>query len=141
MRTMLLPLLLLAMPAQAVPPSESPGDPQAVEAIRLIEQGRPALSVPLLETVLAKLPGNPDLLTYLALALRQSGQKDAAAVRYAEALANDPWHMAALAYQGVLFLETGRPELAAANLEKLRGLCPGGCAEREELTREIARAR
>lgn len=141
MRPIILALLLLAMPARAVPPSDPPGDPQAVEAIRLIEQGRPALSVPLLETVLAKLPGNADLLTYLALALRQSGQKDAAAVRYAEALASDPWHMAALAYQGVLFLEAGQRDRAAANLERLRGLCPAGCAEHEELAREIARAR
>lgn len=139
MRAIGLCMLLAAMPAWAVPPAEKPGDPQAVEAVRLIEQGRPALSVPMLEAVLARLPGDPDLLTYLALALRQTGEFTAAEARYAEALAADPWHAAALAYQGVLYLETGRRERAVANLETLRGLCPAGCTEREELQRALAR--
>lgn len=134
-------LLLWTTPCLAVPPSEPPGDPQAVEAVRLIEQGRPSLSVPMLEAVLARRPSDPDLLTYLALALRQSGEYAASQARYAEALAADPWHLAALAYQGVLFLDTGAPDRAAANLATLRGLCPSGCPERDELAREFSRAR
>jgi len=138
MRRAALLAVLLAGPALAVPPADPPGDPMALEAIRLTEAGRYDLSVPMLESVLARLPGDPDILTYLALALRRTGRHAEAEARYAEALARDAAHLPALAYQGVLFLETGRREAAAANLRRLEALCPEGCAARDDLAREIA---
>jgi tetratricopeptide (TPR) repeat protein len=140
MRSLALALALLAAPAVAAPPDPME-DRQAREALRLQEAGRYDLSVPLLETVLARLPGDPDLLTYLALALRRSGRHAEAEARYAEALTRDAAHTPAIAYQGVLFLETGRRDLAEANLRRLEALCPNGCAAREDLAREIAARR
>jgi tetratricopeptide (TPR) repeat protein len=131
--------LLLAGPALAVLP-EPPGDPQVNEARRLIEGGRHELGLPLLEAALERLPGDPDILTYLAFAHRRAGRMEAALAAYAQALARDPDHAAALAYQGAAFLELGRRAEAEANLARLAAACPD-CAERETLAREIARAR
>ena len=133
-------LALLPVAAGAAPPDPLE-EPEAVQAVRLIETGQYDLSVPLLETVLARLPGDPDILTYLALALRRGARFAEAEARYAEALARDPAHRPAIAYQGVLFLETGRREMAEANLRRLEALCPQGCAEREDLAREVAARR
>lgn len=124
--------------AMAAPP-DPPADPVAADAIRLIQQGRSALSVPMLEEVLARRPGDPDLLTYLALALRMEGRREEAATRYEQALDRDAAHLPALAYQGVLFLQMGDRRRAEANLARLVALCPQGCPEREDLRRELAR--
>lgn len=120
-------------------PPDPPADPVAADAIRFIQQGRPALSVPMLEEVLTRRPGDPDLLTYLALALRLEGRREEAAARYEQALDRDAAHLPALAYQGVLFLQMGDRARAEANLARLVALCPEGCPEREDLRRELAR--
>jgi Flp pilus assembly protein TadD len=133
--------LLLAGGAGAAPPLDEPGDPDALEAVRLTQDGRYDLSVPALEAVLARLPDDPDLLTYLALALRRTGRPAEAEARYEQALARDAAHRPAIAYQGVLFLDTGRRERAEANLRRLEALCPQGCPERDDLAREIAARR
>ena len=39
----------------------------------------------------------------------------------------------ALEYQGELFIETNRIDLANANIKKLRNLCPNSCEELEKL--------
>lgn len=139
MRHWIIALLLVAGTAAAAPPPETSGDPVAAEAIRYIEQGRPALSIPMLESVIARLPGNPDLLTYLALALRLEGRHAEAAARYEQALARDAAYLPALAYQGILFLQTGQRDRAQANMNRLVALCRDGCPEREDLAREMAR--
>jgi tetratricopeptide (TPR) repeat protein len=140
MRRIVIAALLLPFAAGAAPPDPME-DPAATEAVRLQATGRYDLSVPLLESVLARLPGDPDVLTYLALALRSSGRHAEAEARYDQALARDPRHLPAIAYQGVLFLETGRRERAEANLRRLETLCPNGCPARDELAREVAARR
>lgn len=139
--TALLAIALLPASAGAVPPADPPGDPVALEAVRMVETGRYDLSVPMLESVLARLPGDPDILTYLALALRSTGRLAEAEARYTEALSRDAAHLPALAYQGVLFLQTGRRDRAEANLRRLEALCPTGCPARDELAREVAARR
>lgn len=133
-----LALVVLPLAAGAFPPEPAREDPVAIEAVRLSEAGRYDLSVPMLESVLARLPGDPDILTYLALALRRSGRLAEAEARYDQALSEDPAHLPAIAYQGVLFLETGRRDRAEANLRLLERLCPIGCASRDDLAREVA---
>jgi Flp pilus assembly protein TadD len=132
--------LLLPLAARAAPPDPME-DREVRQALALQDSGRHDLSVPLLEAVLARLPNDPDILTYLALALRRSGRMAEAETRYAQALARDANHAPAIAYQGVLFLETGRRDLAEANLRRLEALCPNGCAAREDLAREVAARR
>jgi tetratricopeptide (TPR) repeat protein len=134
-----LALALLASPALAVLPTPL-GDPEVAEGARLVEGGRYELGMPLLEAALARLPGDPDILVYIAFAHRRLGRPDAAIVAYRDALASDPNHPGALAYQGALLLELGDRAAAEANLARLVAACPG-CAERETLARDIARAR
>jgi tetratricopeptide (TPR) repeat protein len=136
MRRLAAALLLMPGLAGAVLP-EPPGDPQAAEGVRLVESGRYELGLPLLEAALARLPGDPDILVYVAFAHRRAGRPDRALAAYADALARDPGHAAALAYQGSLFLELGRRAEAEANLARLRTLC-AACAETETLAREVA---
>ncbi len=131
-------MLAQPLPGGAAPPEPGREDPEAVRAVALSETGRYDLSVPILEAVLARLPGDPDILTYLAFALRRTGRLAEAEARYDEALAQDPDHLAAIAYQGVLFLQTGRRDGAQANLRRLEALCPIGCTAREDLAREVA---
>jgi Flp pilus assembly protein TadD len=133
----LLIALLLPAAAAAAPPDPTE-DREVRRALALQDNGRYDLSVPVLEAVLARLPTDPDILTYLALALRRSGRHAEAEARYSEALSRDATHRPAIAYQGVLYLETGRRDLAEANLRRLKALCPQGCAEREDLLRELA---
>jgi Flp pilus assembly protein TadD len=87
---------------------------------------------------LERLPGDPDILVYVAFAQRRRGATDDALAAYAQALASDPGHPAALAYQGALFLALGRRAEAEANLARLRAAC-ADCPEAETLAREIAR--
>jgi tetratricopeptide (TPR) repeat protein len=137
MRAALAALLLLAGPALALPPGAS-DDAQVMEAARMQEAGRYELSLPLLRGALERLPGDPDILVYIAFAERRLGRKQAAMDAYLDALARDPLHAGALAYQGSLFLELGQRGRAEANLALLAAHC-GACPERETLAREIAR--
>lgn len=139
MKRLLLGLLLLAAPAFAVLP-EPDGDPDVAAARQAIDGGRYDLGLQLLQAVLERLPGDPDVLVYVAFAERRAGRTEAAMEAYRQALAADPDHPGALAYQGSLFLELGRRPEAEANLARLVATCPG-CAERETLARDMARAR
>lgn len=128
--------LLAAAPTGAVLP-EPEGDPDIAAAVGMIEAGRDRLALELLEAVLARLPGNPDVLTYIAFAHRRQNNPEAAEAAYRAALVTDPNHAGALAYQGSLFLQQGRRAEAEANLARLTASCDG-CAERETLARELA---
>lgn len=139
MRAAVLALALLAVPALAVPPTP-PGDAEVAEGARLVESGRYELGLPVLESALARLPGDPDILVYIAFAQRRLGNRDAAMEAYLQALGSNPNHPGALAYQGALLLEIGDRAGAEANLAQLMNSC-GNCPERETLARDIARAR
>jgi Tfp pilus assembly protein PilF len=129
-------VLLAAAPAGAVLP-EPAGDPDIAAAVGMIDAGRDRLALELLEAVLARLPGDPDVLTYIAFAHRRQNNAAAAEAAYRAALATNPNHPGALAYQGSLFLQQGRRAEAEANLARLTASC-GGCTERETLARELA---
>lgn len=137
MKRLALVLLLLAGPAAAVLP-EPEGDPDLFAARQAIERGRYELGLQLLDGVLQRLPGDPDVLVYVAFAERRAGRVDKAMAAYAAALARDPGHPGALAYQGALFLALGRRAEAEANLARLAAAC-AACPERETLARDIAR--
>jgi tetratricopeptide (TPR) repeat protein len=132
-------LLLVTSPALAVLP-EPAGDPLLAEGRRMLDNGRYELGLPLLEAALARLPGDPDILTYIAFAHRRTGNAAAAHEAYRAALAANPDHPGALAYQGALFLQEGRRAEAEANLARLAATCPD-CPERETLAREVAAGR
>ena len=85
-------------------------------------------------------PKNADIQNYLGFAYRKSGKLEASGNHYAKALELDPDHKGALEYQGELFLMTGVPEKARANLARLEDLCPSGCSELTDLKAAIAAA-
>lgn len=137
MRNLLAMLLVTSAPALAVLPGAA-DDAQVMQGAALIEQGRYDLSLPLLRAALERLPSDPDILVYVAFAERRLGRKEAAMAAYSHALAANPIHPGALAYQGSLFLELGQRSRAEANLAALTAHC-AMCPERETLAREIAR--
>ena len=141
MRTQLALLLALALsaPAGAVLPVPE-GDPDLAQARQMIENDRVPLALPLLQAALARAPGDPDILVYIAFAERRLGRTEAAMEAYRAALTAAPDHPGALAYQGALFLELGRRAEAEANLARLAATC-AACAERETLARQIAAPR
>ena len=85
-------------------------------------------------------PKNADIQNYLGFAYRKSGKLEASGNHYAKALQLDPDHKGALEYQGELFLMTGAPKKARANLARLEDLCPSGCSELTDLKAAIAAA-
>ena len=85
-------------------------------------------------------PKSADIQNYLGFAYRKSGKLEASGNHYAKALKLDPDHKGALEYQGELFLMTGAPEKARANLARLEDLCPSGCSELTDLKAAIAAA-
>ncbi len=91
-------------------------------------------------TALSTSNQSPDLFNYLGYASRKDGQLQSAAFYYAKALAADPAHKGALAYQGELFLMIGKPDQAKSNLEQLKILCAKECSERTELEEAIKKA-
>lgn len=139
MKRLALLLGLLAAPAGAVLPGAA-DDAQVIEGARLLEDGRYELGLPLLRAALARLPNDPDILVYIAFAERRLGNVAGAMEAYRAALAEQPNHAPALAYQGSLFLALGERDAAAANLARLAQSCRA-CPEHETLAREIARAR
>ncbi|MDX2225342.1 MAG: hypothetical protein SFV21_21485 [Rhodospirillaceae bacterium] len=84
---------------------------------------------------------NADAFNYLAFSQRNLGQDDAAMANYAKALAIDPAHKGALAYQGELFLKRGDLAGAQANLARLDYACGRRCAERDSLQAAIERVK
>ena len=64
-----------------------------------------------------------DRLNLLGFTARKSGDLDAAGDYYQQALALNPRHTGALEYQGELFIQLGKIELAKANLAKIDKIC------------------
>jgi tetratricopeptide (TPR) repeat protein len=83
--------------------------------------------------------GNADAWNLLGYTHRNLGQMEESSAAYLKVLTINPDHLGALEYQGELFLQTGKPDLAKANLEKLKGLC-GTCEEAEDLEKAISAA-
>ena len=57
---------------------------------------------------------------------------------YEKALNIDPDHKGALEYQGELYMQTNRLDLAQENLIKLVKLCPDSCYELQKLEEYIS---
>ena len=107
------------------------------KAQRLIKNERYEEAIAQLEKARETDPKNPDVYNLLGFATRKLGRLDEAGPYYAQALALDPDHLGALAYQGELFLMQNTPDAAKANLAKLAEAC-GTCREYGELAAAIA---
>ena len=79
---------------------------------------------------------NPDIANgwnYAGFAARKLKKYDDAERYYATGLEINPKHAGILSYQGELYLETGRLDMAKENLVKLNEYCNFNCTERNEL--------
>ena len=78
-----------------------------------------------------------DRLNLLGFTARKSGDLAAAGDYYQKALALNPRHTGALEYQGELFIQLGKIELAKANLAKIDKICWLPCNAERELKKAI----
>jgi Flp pilus assembly protein TadD len=109
------------------------------EAKALVDASNFAAALPVLLSITAEDPANADAWNLLGFTHRNLGEMEASSVAYLKVLDINPDHLGALEYQGELFLQTGKPDLARANLERLKSLC-GDCEEAEDLEKSIAAA-
>ena len=78
-----------------------------------------------------------DRLNLLGFTARKSGDLNAAGEFYQQALALNPKHTGALEYQGELFIQLGKIDLAKANLAKIDKICWLPCNAERELRKAI----
>ena len=92
-----------------------------------------------LEDYVYENPENADGWNLIGFVSRKLGNFEDAEVYYATGLEINPNHDDILAYQGELYLETNRYDMALANLAKLTQLCKFNCDEKVELSEAISK--
>lgn len=128
----------LAMGSDSGSSSGKAADPNYSAARQLVEEGKYAEAVPLLEKVVAADAKNADALNYLGYSNRQLGNNEVALTHYQAALALEPRHRGANEYLGELYLTLGDLPKAEERLQVLDGACFFGCEEYTELKNAIA---
>jgi tetratricopeptide (TPR) repeat protein len=118
--------------------SDEAMDPNYAAAKQLVEDGKYAEAIPLLEKVVAGDARNADAFNYLGYSNRQLGRHDAALDYYQKALAIEPRHRGANEYLGELYLTLGDLAKAEERLDVLDDACFFGCDEYTELKNAIA---
>ena len=91
-----------------------------------------------LEVYVYENPENAHGWNFIGFTSRKLSKYDDAELYYKTGLEINPDHEGILAYQGELFLETGRYEQAIQNYAKLTDLCNFNCYEKKELSIAIA---
>ena len=131
---------LVSPPALAAGSYDPPpnADARLKKAIKHIDREKYDRAISELRKAADLRPKSADIQNYLGFAYRKSGKLEASGQHYARALELDPDHKGALEYQGELFLMTGAPGKARANLARLEALCPSGRSERADLEAAIA---
>jgi tetratricopeptide (TPR) repeat protein len=109
------------------------------EAKAMVEAGNYVAALPALMTLTADDAKNADAWNLLGFTHRKLGEMEASSAAYLKVLTINPDHLGALEYQGELFLDTGKPDLAKANLARLQTLC-GTCEEAMDLEKAIMAA-
>ena len=135
---------LIASPVLAVDSSDGSSEAAAsgavyAEAKALVDAGNFVAALPILVSLTKSDAQNADAWNLLGYTQRNLGQMEDSAAAYLTVLTINPDHLGALEYQGELFLETGHPDLARANYERLKVLC-GTCEEAEDLAQAIQSA-
>ena len=111
--------------------------PDLSTIVEMIDAGKYDTAIESLEAMLKEAPKDANVLNYLAYSQRKSGDFESAAQNYERALMIDPEHKGALEYQGELFLQTGKPDMARENLARLEKVCGMDCEEYKELAAKI----
>jgi tetratricopeptide (TPR) repeat protein len=124
--------LALGAPALAVD-NEPPSDAPDLTNVRALIKAKSFASARDELLKMADKHQHADVYNLLGFSLRKTGDYERALTYYRKALDHDPVHKSAHEYLGELFVETGQPEKAKAQLAILTRLCPKGCEEREDL--------
>ena len=89
-------------------------------------------------TTISNSAQHADVYNLLGFVNRNMGENKTAFTFYKKALDFDPNHKGAHEYLGELYLRMGDMAKAEEQLTVLRGLCPSGCEELEDLEADIA---
>jgi tetratricopeptide (TPR) repeat protein len=135
---------VLAMPVFAAGTSdgsstESATAPSYADAKALVDAGNYDAALPALQAITVADARNADAWNLLGFTHRMLGHMDESSQAYLVVLQINPDHLGALEYQGELFLQTGKPDEAKANLARIKGLC-GSCEQSEDLEKAITAA-
>jgi len=135
---------VLAAPAFSAGTSDdsSTASPTATsyeEAKALVDAGNYDAALPALQAITVADAKNADAWNLLGFTHRMLGHMEDSSKAYLVVLTINPNHLGALEYQGELFLQTGKPDEAKANLAKIKGIC-GSCEESEDLEKAITAA-
>ncbi|MEX2163253.1 MAG: tetratricopeptide repeat protein [Sulfuricaulis sp.] len=137
-----LTLVPTAMAAGSSSTSRPPSPPRAQPSdydlgVKAVQAGDYQRALALLQRVVQAQPRNADAWNYVGFSHRKLRQFELSLAAYQKALAINPGHRGANEYLGELYLMTGEPEKAQAQLAKLQSVCPGGCAEYDDLKKAI----
>jgi Flp pilus assembly protein TadD len=143
----LVPALAIMLALDSTPAIAVDSDP-APAANSDLDAGRKAIQAKDWNAALRSLaaaerrePRNADVQNLLGYAYRNSGKLDLAFKYYERALQLDPGHRGAHEYAGEAYLMANNPAKAEEHLAALRKLCSQGCAERDDLAKQIAEFR
>ena len=125
--------LLASYPAYSVKYDKSNPAKMYSKAYKMIDKGQFSKAQKILKNYTKSEPDDSDGWTLLAFTYRKLEKYKASEDSYLKALSINPENKSALEYQGELFVETNRLNLANVNLEKLKTLCPESCMELEKL--------
>jgi len=125
--------LFVAYPAYSVKYDKSNPTKMYSKAYKMIGKGQYSKAQKILKNYTKSEPEDPDGWTLLAFTYRKLDKFAESEEYYLKALNLEPDNKAALEYQGELFIETNRIDLANANIKKLQNLCPNSCEELEKL--------
>ena len=125
--------LFVAYPAYSVKYDKSNPTKMYSKAYKMIDKGQYSKAQKILKNYTKSEPEDPDGWTLLAFTYRKLDKFAESEEYYLKALNLEPDNKAALEYQGELFIETNRINLANANIKKLQNLCPNSCEELEKL--------
>ncbi|MEC7465041.1 MAG: tetratricopeptide repeat protein [Pseudomonadota bacterium] len=125
--------LFVAYPAYSVKYDKSNPTKMYSKAYKMIDKGQYSKAQKILKNYTKSEPEDPDGWTLLAFTYRKLDKFAESEEYYVKALNLEPDNKSALEYQGELFIETNRIDLANANIKKLQNLCPNSCEELEKL--------
>ena len=110
------------------------------EINKLIKMEKFAEAHKMLKKMKKVITDEDDRLNLLGYTARKSGDLNTAGDYYQQALAINPKHTGALEYQGELFLQLGKIDLAKANLAKIDKICWLPCNAERELKKAIEKS-
>ena len=125
--------LFVAYPAYSVKYDKSNPTKMYSKAYKMIDKGQYSKAQKILKNYTKSEPDDSDGWTLLAFTYRKLEKFSESEESYLKALNLEPDNKSALEYQGELFIETNRIDLANANIAKLQNLCPDSCEELEKL--------